>query len=186
MLWFIGWLVGWLVGWQGDILIGIEILTELEADAKPAGFGRSSPNMHPELPPPTGRIKLVRVATLLSRQRGIPVGVTAHLFVFVLPQRALWNPLYVLETFLGPAMCRRIVCALIVVFIGGILVFGGPLLSAAMPAFTFAMDLPSPVNYVALAGIGVLIIMLCGCLCACMNKCRRMATGLPGMDKKKK
>lgn len=51
---------------QGDILIGIEVLTELEADAKPAGFGRSAPNMHPELPPPTGRIKLVRAVVVLS------------------------------------------------------------------------------------------------------------------------
>ena len=46
---------------QGEVLISIEVLTEVEALAKPAGPGRSAPNMHPELPPPTGRIKLVRL-----------------------------------------------------------------------------------------------------------------------------
>lgn len=44
---------------QGEVLITIEILPKSMAELLPAGLGRSEPNAHPFLPPPTGRLKLV-------------------------------------------------------------------------------------------------------------------------------
>lgn len=49
---------------QGDVMITVEILPKSVAALMPAGLGRSEPNAHPYLPPPTGRLKLV----LLHRQ----------------------------------------------------------------------------------------------------------------------
>ena len=46
------------------MLITVEILTKEEAQNLPAGLGRSEPNANPYLPPPTGRLKLVRSSTL--------------------------------------------------------------------------------------------------------------------------
>jgi hypothetical protein len=37
-----------------------QILPKASATAAPAGLGRSEPNANPFLPPPTGRMKLVR------------------------------------------------------------------------------------------------------------------------------
>jgi hypothetical protein len=50
---------------QGDVLISIEILPKEVADATPAGLGRSEPNANPYLPPPVGRMKLVRPHAML-------------------------------------------------------------------------------------------------------------------------
>ena len=96
-------------------------------------------------------------------------------------QRALWNPLYVLETFLGPSMCRKVVCVLVVIALAALVVFGGPLLSSISPAVEFSLDLPEPLNYVAMSVIALIVVCLCTCLCVCVNKCRRM-----GMPKKRK
>lgn len=90
------------------------------------------------------------------------------------PQRALWNPLYVLETFLGPSLCRKVACVLIALLVVAVVVFGGPLLSAISPAISFSIGLPSPLNYVALSGILVVICCICGCLCTCVNRCRKL------------
>ena len=90
------------------------------------------------------------------------------------PQRALWNPLYVLETFLGPSLCRKVACVLIALLVVAVVVFGGPLLSAISPAVEFSLDLPSPLNYVAMSAIALLFCCVCGCLCTCVNRCRKL------------
>ncbi len=45
---------------QGEMLVSIEVVPVAIAKKLPAGMGRSAPNAHPELPPPTGRLKFVR------------------------------------------------------------------------------------------------------------------------------
>lgn len=46
---------------QGKVLVSIEVLPAAVADRYVAGKGRKDPNMHPFLPPPTGRMSFVRV-----------------------------------------------------------------------------------------------------------------------------
>ena len=48
---------------KGEVLLSIEILPKAAALSQPVGLGRSEPNVNPYLPPPTGRMKLVRVRT---------------------------------------------------------------------------------------------------------------------------
>lgn len=63
------------------MLITIEILPKTLADARPAGKGRSEPNTNPFLPPPTGRMKLVRRAACTGTStRALPPTPTAHTF----------------------------------------------------------------------------------------------------------
>lgn len=52
---------------QGSLLVSIELLPRTVADARPAAKARSEPNMNPYLPPPTGRMKLVRPPCSLPR-----------------------------------------------------------------------------------------------------------------------
>ena len=64
---------------EGELLVSIEILPKVEADGRPAGFGRHAPNQNPTLPAPLGRLKFSI------------------------------NPCYMLEEFMGPKLCRRFV-----------------------------------------------------------------------------
>ena len=84
----------------GKVLISVQAVPiEIAKDELPAGFGRSEPNMNPELPDPVGRMK------------------------FSL------NPLYLLNEILGPALCRKIMCLLVFIAIVAILIWGTPFLN---------------------------------------------------------
>ena len=84
----------------GQVLISVEAVpVEMAKEDLPAGFGRSEPNMNPELPDPVGRMK------------------------FSL------NPFYLLNEILGPALCRKIMCFIIFVAVVALLIWGGPFLS---------------------------------------------------------
>ena len=60
------------------MLLSIEILPKDEAEAKPNGYGRSAPNMHPRLPPPVGRMKLVRIHWNVAGPRYMRFATLAH------------------------------------------------------------------------------------------------------------
>ena len=93
----------------GRVCATIEIMPAEIAESKPAGTGRSAPNMNPELPPPTGRLKLT----------------------------AMWNPLYILNECLGPRIFRRVMCCFICVGMGFLAIFGGPFFTIADKLFDF-------------------------------------------------
>jgi hypothetical protein len=46
----------------GKLAVSIQIVTKAELTARPSGFGRDDPNVNPFLPPPVGRMQLVRAA----------------------------------------------------------------------------------------------------------------------------
>lgn len=66
---------------QGYIEVSVEILPQVEADKLKNGFGQGEPNMHPVLPPPTGRFKF-----------------------------DLFSPWKMLKEMFGPSLARKIVC----------------------------------------------------------------------------
>ena len=90
---------------MGKLLVSIEILPEKVYLGKPAGFGRSDPNMNPRLPAPVGRL------------------------------RFSWNPFYMLMELLGPKICMRCACVILCVSVILLAVFGGPFLNVVFAWF---------------------------------------------------
>merc|ERR1740117_162239 len=88
--------------YMGKILVAMEVLPMHVAQSRPAGFGRSEPNMNPFLPRPVGRF------------------------------RFSWNPIYMLLECLGPKMCFRCACCLVCVGITLLMVFGGPFINLVL------------------------------------------------------
>lgn len=49
---------------NGRVLLSVEIMPKAMAEKIPAGLGRKEPNQNPFLPPPSGRLKLVRLCDI--------------------------------------------------------------------------------------------------------------------------
>jgi len=110
----------------GEILTTIEILPVDLTDRYPAGFGRGDPNSNPKLPGPTGRLKWS------------------------------WNPFFLLEELLGPALCGRLTVILMIAVIIALLIWGGPYVNIAI---TWAFELGWPAN--------IIILMVFFSCCCC-------------------
>lgn len=115
----------------------------------------------------------------------------------------MWNPLYVLSELLGPEVCAKlgmVLCCLIVV---GISVLVSPYvlpsaglstgrrspapcgavcsrryMSVVGPLLTNGVKLlfalPSPVNYIMMGLVGLLLICCCVCCCYCCHRARHL------------
>lgn len=122
---------------RGDILISIEILPSDIANRFTNGLGRSEPNMHPRLPPPTGRFKF-------------------HM---------LWNPFYVMSECLGPALYGRCCACIGLILVTALSIFGLPYISALITIFnslsTILASVPG-LMYVIYALVGLCIAGTCG------------------------
>ena len=117
---------------RGDILISIEILPKDIATRFDNGLGRSEPNMHPRLPPPTGRFKF-------------------HM---------LWNPFYVMSECLGPALYGRCCACIGLVLITVLGIFGMPYISALITIFNSLTAIPG-LQYAIIGLVGVCILSTC-------------------------
>ncbi|ETV96991.1 hypothetical protein H310_09840 [Aphanomyces invadans] len=123
----------------GKLLLAIEIIPKAEAEIRAAGLGRSEPNAFPTLAEPADRLHLT----------------------------ALFNPLTLLESLLGPkaygACSSFLFCALIIAF----LVFAGPLVNVLL---TLINMIPPPFGWIVF--ISLLSILVLG-FCYCSYRCRR-------------
>lgn len=118
----------------GEILTSIEILPSELTERYPAGYGRGEPNTNPKLPDPTGRLKWS------------------------------WNPFFLLEELLGPALCGRITVIIMIAAIIAVLVWGGPYLNILI---TWTLELSWPANFILL-----LIFISCCCCPPIYYYCR--------------
>jgi hypothetical protein len=82
--------------YMGQLLISMEVMPKAISQSRPAGFGRSEPNMNPYLPKPVGRFKFS------------------------------WNPLYMCQELMGPALCFRTCCCCWCVIITAIVAIMAP------------------------------------------------------------
>jgi hypothetical protein len=87
----------------GNILISVELLPKSLADSRPAGFGRSEPNMNPILPAPVGRVDW----------------------------RMMWNPCYVIQECCGPKAFRIFLVIFLLSSVISFVVYATPLVEAA-------------------------------------------------------
>ena len=118
---------------RGDILISIEVLPKDIATRFDNGLGRSEPNMHPRLPPPTGRFKF-------------------HM---------LWNPFYVMSECLGPALYGRACACVGLILIVVIAIFGMPYISAFVTIGMAVFTLSPVLTYVLIALLAVCLVSVC-------------------------
>jgi hypothetical protein len=108
---------------RGKVLFSLEILPKADADKLPAGFGREAPNANPFLPPPSGRLKFVRVALSLTRFDSVVVRIQLLVALQSL------NPFKLMFQFLGPGLCFKLCCCLIFVVIVLACVYLAPFLN---------------------------------------------------------
>ncbi|OQR80945.1 myoferlin-like protein [Achlya hypogyna] len=123
----------------GKLLLAIEILPKHVAELRAAGLGRSEPNNFPTLAEPADRLHL----------------------------NALFNPLHLLESLMGPkayATCSSLViCALVIAF----LVVAGPMIEIIL---TLLNMLPSPYGWIV---FGLVMFLLFFGMGYCSYRCRR-------------
>ena len=173
-------------------MLSIEILPILEAKARPAGDGRKDPNQFPYLPPPTGRIKWGSLCvccpvSFSPPPRVLLPAVTAELPPFLSLSLSLflshpnrWNPLYVLSAFCGPKLLKRVGCCLIFLALIAVMVFGSPAVGTVADWVFKGIELPEPLNYVAIAVFALLILCCCCCCVYCCRTCRKLSrAGVP-------
>ena len=86
----------------GNILISVELLPKALADSRPAGFGRSEPNMNPTLPAPVGRVNW----------------------------GMMWNPCYMIQEFCGPKIFRIFLVIFLLSSVISFVVYATPLVEA--------------------------------------------------------
>ena len=90
---------------MGRLCISIEVLPVAMTHGQPAGMGRSEPNAHPFLPPPTGRLKFT------------------------------WNPFSLGAQLCGPKLCFYFSCCLFCAVGIVLLIFCQPLLNLMIALF---------------------------------------------------
>ena len=65
-----------------------------------------------------------------------------------------FNPFYMLNEILGPALCAKVMCCLVCLIVIAACIFGAPFVSAVDELFNL---LPSPLGLILLVGIAIVI-----------------------------
>jgi len=115
----------------GKLAVSIQIVTKAELTARPSGFGRDDPNVNPFLPPPVGRMQLVRAAAPSPNHCArAALGLSQLCFLLLsfsppcppfhfarTPTQQSMNPLDVMKQLMGPEIWRKFCCCVICVLI---------------------------------------------------------------------
>lgn len=92
------------------ITLSVELLTEAERNAKPAGLGRSSPNDNPFLPAPTNRLGFsMNPSKMLLQSMGLNIKVNCKMILIII---AVLIAVFLLFVF-GPILASTIISRII-------------------------------------------------------------------------
>ncbi|KAJ0392886.1 hypothetical protein P43SY_002490 [Pythium insidiosum] len=123
----------------GELLVSVEILPVGVANARAAGLGRSEPNSFPFLAEPADRLQL----------------------------SAMWNPMYVLEAFMGPKYYRAFSSGLVCVLFVALIIFAGPLVNVFV---TLLELIPQPYGFIVFGILLALLLLSVSCVAYRCNR----------------